>query len=217
MSTDHATTPPSRRGRRRGANARREQILEAATRQFGEHGYEATTIRGIGEAAGVDAKLVHYYFGAKEDLFATAIATTFRSRGFPALLTDRAVNGNSTPGTRYLLAVLTTLEDPSIGPAFIGLVRGLGTHEESRRIFLRFIGEEMLGHLAPQIGGEDSEQRLALAGSQILGLVFARYVLKVPQVADLSVQDIAGAVGPTLDRYLSEDLKWGNNGGGIEL
>ena len=75
----------------------------------------------------------------------------------------------------------------------------------------------MLGHLAPQIGGEDSEQRLALAGSQILGLVFARYVLKVPQVADLSVQDIAGAVGPTLDRYLSEDLNWGNNGGGIEL
>lgn len=210
MTTDH--TPPhlSRRGRRRGQHASREHILEAATTQFGEHGYQSTTIRKIGEAAGVDAKLVHYYFGTKEDLFAEVIATTFRSRGFPDLLLDRSEESTETPGTRYLQAILTTLEDPRVGPAFIGLARGLGTHEESRRILLRFIEEELLGRLAPRIGDGDGHQRLALAGSQLLGIVFARYILKVPPLTMLTVDELARAVGPTIDRYLTDSLDLGD-------
>lgn len=75
-----------RRGPRPTDTAWREQILDAARREFGEHGYQAATVRRIGHAAGVDPKLVHYYFGTKEELFTTTIAETFRARGFPALL-----------------------------------------------------------------------------------------------------------------------------------
>ena len=197
-----------RRGPRPAGSAGKEQILEAATVQFGEHGYQATTIRKIGEAAGVDAKLVHYYFGTKEDLFATAIAETFRSRGFPDLLAVRTAEGDGSPGTQYLLAVLTALEDPGMGAAFIGLVRGLGTYEESRRIFLRFVSEELLGRLAPQLDVDHPETRVALAGSQLLGIVLARYVLKVPPLASLSVSEVARTVGPTIDRYMLGELNW---------
>jgi hypothetical protein len=105
------------------------------------------------------------------------------------------------------------LEDPGIGPAFIGLVRGLGTHEESRRIFLRFVGEELIGrlapHLAPHLGRELAETRVALAGSQMLGLVFARYVLKIPPLATLSIEEVAHSVGPTIERYILGPLEWG--------
>ena len=212
VTSGQDTSPAPRRGRRPAGHAGREQILEAAISQFGEHGYQATTIRKIGDAAGVNAKLVHYYFGTKEDLFTTAIAETFRSRGFPDLLAEPSPEGAGSPGTRYLSAVLATLEDPGLGPAFLGLVRGLGTHEESRRIFLRFITEELLERLGPQLDTDHGRTRLELAGSQLLGLVLVRYVLKVPPLADFSVQEVARIIGPTIDRYITGDLDWDDNG-----
>ncbi|MDR0960410.1 MAG: TetR family transcriptional regulator [Propionibacteriaceae bacterium] len=197
-----------RRGPRTDGSASKEQILKAATAQFGEHGYQATTIRKIGEAAGVDAKLVHYYFGTKENLFNAAIVEIFRSRGFLDLLTARTEESDETPGARYLSAVLTTLEDPGIGPAFIGILRGLGAHEESQRIALRFTGEELLGRIAPQLDTDHPERRVALAGSQVIGLILARYILKVPPLAHLTIPEAARTVGPTIDRYLFGDLGW---------
>lgn len=206
VSSGASTTP--RRGPRSDGSAVKQQILDAATAHFGELGYQATTIRKIGEAAGVDAKLVHYYFGTKEDLFTIAITETFRSYGFPDLLADRGQRGDGLPGTRYLLAILTALEDPGMGAAFIGLVRGLGTHEESRRIFLRVISEELLGRLVPQLKADRPEARAALAGSQLLGLVIARYILKVPPLARLTIEEIARTVGPNIDHYILGDLDW---------
>ncbi len=197
---------PPRRGPRPADTAWREQILDAARREFGEHGYQATTVRKIGHAAGVDPKLVHYYFGTKEELFTTTIAETFRARGFPALLAEASSSSIDSAGTRYLLAVLTALEDDTLGPGFIGLVRNLGTHEESRRIFLRFVTGELIEQLAPRLEGDFAETRVTLAGSQLLGLVMARYVLRVPPLAALSIQQVAQTVGPTLDRYLFGEL-----------
>ena len=165
-------------------------------------------MRKIGQAAGVDAKLVHYYFGTKEELFGTVIAETFHARGFPGLLSETPSETGDSPGVQYLLAVLTALEDSDVGPAFIGLVRGLGTHEESRSIFLRFVNKEILGRIAPQLDTDHPEVRMALAGSQLLGLVFARYILRIPPVAELSIQEVARTIGPTIDRYILGELDW---------
>lgn len=206
--TDGASHGAARRGPRPDGIAWRERILAAARKEFGEHGYQATTIRKVGQAAGVDPKLVHYYFGTKEELFTTTIAETFRSRGFPTMLAQASASADDSPGTRYLRAVLTALEDDTLGPGFIGLVRNLGTHEESRRIFLRFVTGELLERLVPHLHGELPEARVTLAGSQLLGLIMGRYVLKVPPLAALSIQEIADTVGPTLDRYLFGDLSW---------
>ena len=198
-----------KRGRRPGPTVGREQILAAASEAFGEDGYQGTTIRKISEAAGVDAKLVHYYFGTKEDLFTTVIAETFRARGFPDLLAERSVSAEETPGSRYLLAILTALEHSELGPAFIGLVRNLGTHEESRRIFLRFVSEELIQRLAPELDVDHAETRISLAGSQLLGIVVARYIVKVPPIAELSIPEVARTVGPSIDRYILGDRDWG--------
>jgi hypothetical protein len=58
-----------RRGRRPGAPDTRAAILAAARELFAANGFSGTTIRAIAAAAGVDAALVHHYFGAKDDLF----------------------------------------------------------------------------------------------------------------------------------------------------
>jgi len=46
----------------------RARIRDAALEQFGEHGFEGATIRGIAESAGVSPGLVQHHFGTKEAL-----------------------------------------------------------------------------------------------------------------------------------------------------
>lgn len=50
----------------------RERILGAARSELAEHGYHGASLRGVAERAGVDIRLVHYYFGRRETLFDTA-------------------------------------------------------------------------------------------------------------------------------------------------
>lgn len=65
---------PARRGRppkaRTGATPdTRAAILDAAEDLFSKHGFYGVTIREVAREAGVDTALVHYYFGAKRELF----------------------------------------------------------------------------------------------------------------------------------------------------
>lgn len=204
--TDSGAPKTPRRGPRSTDTALREQILVVARREFGEHGYQAVTVRKIGHSAGVDPKLVHYYFGTKEELFTTTITETFRSLGLPELLAQSPSSPTDSIGTRYLSVALNALEDDTLGPGFIGLIRNLGTHEESRRIFLRVVTGELVEWLVPRLEIDSAHTRIALIGSQLLGLVMGRYVLKAPLLTEPSIEQIAQIIGPTLDRYLSGDL-----------
>ncbi|HSZ42444.1 MAG TPA: helix-turn-helix domain-containing protein, partial [Trebonia sp.] len=76
MSKSEATTGHSagpRAGRSRDATASKDVLLQAARDLFGQRGFEGTTIREIGELAGVDAALIARYFGSKADLYIAAV------------------------------------------------------------------------------------------------------------------------------------------------
>ncbi|MFD4985548.1 TetR/AcrR family transcriptional regulator [Streptomyces sp. NPDC058374] len=66
------------RGRKRDADATRAALLEAARELFGRHGYDAVTLRDIGERAGADGSLVARYFGSKAALYRSAVAEESR-------------------------------------------------------------------------------------------------------------------------------------------
>lgn len=66
--------PTAKRGRpskarAAGAADTRDLILDAAEQLFSKHGFYGVTIREVAREAGVDTALVHYYFGAKRELF----------------------------------------------------------------------------------------------------------------------------------------------------
>ena len=63
----------ARTGRRPGNSGSREAILEAARAAFGERGFSDASVRDIAVRAGVDAALVHHFYGTKEQLFAAAM------------------------------------------------------------------------------------------------------------------------------------------------
>ena len=64
----------------------RRQVLDAALDLFSHHGYRATTIREIAEAAGVSTGNVYHHFPDKETIFNTLLAELWEiadSRRFP--------------------------------------------------------------------------------------------------------------------------------------
>ena len=73
MADESDTAPkPAKRGRppkTRASGDTRDSILDAAEDLFSKHGFYGVTIREVAREAGVDTALVHYYFGAKRDLF----------------------------------------------------------------------------------------------------------------------------------------------------
>jgi AcrR family transcriptional regulator len=59
--------------RRRDAARSRELLLRAASDLFAERGFDRTTIRDIGERAGVDPALIARYFGSKTLLYIAVV------------------------------------------------------------------------------------------------------------------------------------------------
>ena len=75
----------------------RQHILDAALHLFAHHGYRATSVREIAEAAGVSIGNVYHHFGDKESIFRTLLddlAVIAESRRFPFV---RAMNSGIFP------------------------------------------------------------------------------------------------------------------------
>jgi AcrR family transcriptional regulator len=55
----------------------KERILDAAERLFAEKGVDATSLRQVTGAAGVNVAAIHYHFGSKEELLRAVIGRRF--------------------------------------------------------------------------------------------------------------------------------------------
>lgn len=66
---------------------------------------------------------------------------------------------------------------------------------------------------AQAAGQPGLEFRAAIVASQMLGLALTRYVLALGPVAAASPDDLAAAIGPTLERYLTGDIRMPGDGG----
>jgi hypothetical protein len=56
------------------------------------------------------------------------------------------------------------------------------------------------------VAGPDAQFRAALVASQVLGLALTRYVLELGPLVRADVDELATAIGPTLERYLTGQL-----------
>ncbi|GGT24942.1 MULTISPECIES: TetR/AcrR family transcriptional regulator [Streptomyces] len=89
---------------------RQQQILEAATREFGTRGYTAASLAAIAAQVGVTKTLLHQYFGTKEALY-TACLAPVGERILDAVTTAMGSGGTTgeTP-LRVLNGIFTALE-----------------------------------------------------------------------------------------------------------
>ncbi len=191
-----------RRGRRPGRPDTRAEILTAARQAFAEHGFAATTIRAIATAAGVDTALVHHYFGNKDDLFVAALALPEDPRETVLAAVEGPMD---QAGERVVRAFLTMWEDPGLQPAFMAMSRRLVEPDGDSSIRDSFV-PVLLDPLGERLGVDRPDLRMPLVASQVLGIVFARYVIGIEPIASMDTETLVEIYSPTVQRYLTGEL-----------
>jgi AcrR family transcriptional regulator len=189
-----------RSGRRPGTVDTREAILEAARDLFGTAGFTATTIRGIAGAAEVDPALVLHYFGSKEAIFDAAMQLPFEPA---AVLPELIAAGSDGLGERLARFFLEVWESPR-GSAMLGIVRSVVASPAAAAMFRERLTSEVLARVATAAELDQPQLRAALVASQLVGVAIARYVVRVEPLAAATAEDVAGWIGPTLQRYLTD-------------
>ena len=197
--TPRSEDPGGQRGRRPGGPDTRASIVDAARTSFAAKGYDKTSLRGIARDAAVDPALVHHYFAGKAALFAETMAVSVN----PVELIGRVLEGDRDQlGRRLVETFLGVWEQPAHRESLVALVRSSLTSEEAARMVREFLGREVFGRIAAATGAADPQLRGALAAAQMIGLVVARYVVRLPGVADASPDQLVDHLAPVLQRYL---------------
>jgi AcrR family transcriptional regulator len=192
-----------RTGRRPGKSGTREAILRAARSQFGELGYDRTTIRSIAAEAGVDPALVLHFFDSKQRLFLEVVELPFDAAAvLPALL----AGDRRKVGERLARLFLAALDDEDARSRWTSMLRAAATEPAAAEMLRELLTKRVFVPLAETLGVEDARLRATLVGSQIVGVVMARHIVRVEPLASLPSDELAQAIAPTLQRYLTGPL-----------
>lgn len=192
-----------RPGRPPGPSDTRERILDSARELFARNGIDKTSIRAIAADAGVDAALVHHYFGTKTQLFAAAIHIPIDPMTVIGPLREVPVEqlGHTLP------SILLPLWDSELGKGLIATLRSIlaGNEVSLLRTFLQDIIVAEVGSRVDNPPGS-GRTRVQFVASQLVGVVMARYILELEPFKSLPVEQVAETIGPNLQRYLTGEL-----------
>jgi AcrR family transcriptional regulator len=177
------------RGRRRKGEGPdlRQAILDAAEALFSKHGFYGVTVRQVAAEAGVDTALIHYYFGAKRELFDSVFARRAEILNEERIAAMQAY-AQAHPGTMTAEGVIE---------AFIGpLVERSLTNDEGWKNYFRLVA---LVNNTPAWGGETMHRffdpvvhqlidmlKLALPGAELRDLYWGYQFLTGAMMLTLS-------------------------------
>ncbi len=187
-------------GRRPGGPDTRQDILDTARAEFAARGYENTSMRAIARSAGVNAALLHHYFGTKDQLFLAALDFPLR----PSELVAEALGGErATVGERVVRFAFGLLENPASRERALAVLRAAATNEQMARLMRGFMQREVVGPISAALDVPEPKLRAELAMTQIVGLIMGRYVIAVEPLASAPVDELVPLLAPTLQRYLT--------------
>ncbi len=193
-------------GRRPGNADTRGEIIDAAKRVFAAKGYDGASLRAVAREAQVDPALVHHYFDGKASLFVAAMALPFDPRVIPVHQhPDTTSAAAPSAGTMVITGFLTMWDHAEgTGSSFASCVGAMAASPNVADAMREFVAER-IWEKTPVNEGESDDltwQRRALVSSQLMGLAFTRYILRVPPISTATPEEIARWAGPTLDRYM---------------
>lgn len=195
----------TRRGRRPGASGTREAILASAQRQFADLGYERTSVRSVAREAGVDQKLVTYFYGSKQQLFMAAVAPKLPPNVSEIL--PKVLSGSRrTVGRRVAGFMVEMLENPETRDQLVGAIKAAASEPHAAQM-LRDIRTQLVHEFGPaiaQVIGEDNiPLRVAMVNTQFIGLVWAREIVGVEPLRSMAPEELVAALAPIVQRLLT--------------
>jgi AcrR family transcriptional regulator len=193
---------PTKRGpgRRPGGPDTRGEILTAARDEFAARGFDGTTMRAVASSAGVDAALVHHYFGGKDDLFLAALEIPVDPR---VVIPEMLRPGIDGIGERLVRMFVSVWDDPESRKPLLAVFRSALSSEAGADLIRGGMMRMVFEQVAEGLGVPDPALRAQLVGSQMTGLVMMRYVLAVEPIASMPPDRLVQWLGPTIQRYLS--------------
>ena len=185
-------------GRRQGESKAKEDIILAALNLFALSGYEKATIRSIAKEAKVDPALINHYFKSKQELFIESMLPLFDG---PKLL-QKALDGpDDEIGLRLSRLFIFLISNERTKSLIIGIIRSSTTDEQAAKMMNIFITENVASIVKQKIKGNDASVISNLIGSQFVGIVLAREIIKVEPLASLSEDDLMKYLAPKLQIY----------------
>jgi AcrR family transcriptional regulator len=179
--------------RPRDAAASKQALLRAAQSLFGQRGFEGTTIRDIGECAGVDAALIARYFGSKADLYIAAVVAEAQGDQPPhefeglADMTD---------------AMVTRTDRDGVGPVTQALIRP-DTPDDIRQAARAHLVRRIVAPLVADLtrkGVDRPQLRAEIVASALLGLNLGRAMGWFEELQSVSKDELVELTTALLDR-----------------
>ena len=181
--------------RRRDANATRLKLLEAASELFGRNGFSRTTVREIGERAGVDPALIARYFGSKTALYIATLehdgANSPEGDSDHAML-DRFIRRSVRLGPNSIVhAAVTAAIDDEVSEAASRVL--------DARVISRF------ERIAEAAGVDDVRLRAELATAVLAGIALCRASGTFSELAAADHDAVVARAEEAIDRLLGVD------------
>ena len=187
------TTSAEGSTRSRDAGASRVALLAAAQDLFGQKGYDATTVREIGERAGVDAALIARYFGSKADLYVAAVAAERMDDQYPSEYEGL---------TQIVESMVTRVDRHGPGPILQALARS-DTPDEIRMAAQARLARRMVEPLVAGMDGggvDGASLRAEIAVSALVGVVLGRSLGWFDTLGSVPADEVTGLVVVALGR-----------------
>ncbi|MDQ1661347.1 MAG: hypothetical protein QOJ68_1327 [Blastococcus sp.] len=147
---------------------------------------------------------MHHYFGSKDKLFLAAI----EAPADPADLLPEVLSAGRDQLGAAVVRLLLKVWDGPMRPAGLALVRSAVANEWTAKLLREFLMTQVLRRVVGTLDlpAAEREARGGLVASQLIGVVMARYVLRVEPLASASPESLVAAIGPTVQRYLTGDI-----------
>jgi AcrR family transcriptional regulator len=179
--------------RRRDAAVTRGALLVAARELFDAHGFRGTTVRMIGERAGVDQALIARYFGGKSELYQAVLADAGAQPEVAPLDAPPPLRRT----TREVIdLLLERVDEHGVGPVLRALTQS-DVDAATRDALIERLRERVIGPLTRTLhedGTGDAKLRAELVVAMLIGVMTTRANGSMPLVAAADRAELADVV-----------------------
>ena len=194
----------SKRGPKRGRGVLPAQILAVARSSFAEHGYASTSMRSVANDAGVDPRLIGYYFSSKRALLEACLVPP---AGFVEGFARVTSSDLPSRGRSLVQFLLSSWERPDSAEVLRSILLTAAHEPIALERLRQIIHGSLINAVAANLGDNERVLRGGLIASQMLGLAMTRYVWRIEPIASLPDNDVIDYIAPTIQRYLTDELE----------
>jgi AcrR family transcriptional regulator len=179
--------------RPRNAGISKQALLDAAQELFGQNGFEGTTVRDIGEHAGVDHALIARYFGSKADLYIAALVA--EARGDQAPSQFEGLNEMAD-------GMLSRMDESGLGPVMQALIRS-DTSSQIRKAAQNHMARRLVDPIVAHTSRSEineAQLRSEIVASALIGVSLGRALGWFDELKTVSKDRLVELVTEFLDQ-----------------